>query len=362
MGWGIELKYVEIESFSKSFLLFFISMGTLLGVVFYLNYQRELQSFDEKLLTKMHLCSYSLECKEYTLDFKSKEENKPYILTKNDKEVASFYPIKDASDFYLKLSLTIKAYHEKIHYLHRNLMMEGVVTLVVIIFLSALFSLYALYPLRNALALTREFVKDILHDFNTPIATMRLNLSLLKRQIGENKKVSRIERSIDNILWLEENLRDYLHAQISEVERFNLLELISERVQMIEQNYPKLTYSIDIEPTLSLETHKQDFVRVVDNIIINASKYNKEQGSVEVFYVEKEHTLTIKDRGKGIKNPKKIFKRFYKEHERGLGIGLHIVQKLTKRLKIKIDVESQLGEGTVVRLILNPQTTLLPPL
>ena len=325
-------------------------MATLLSVVFYLNYQRELQSFDEKLLTKMHLCSYTLKCKEYTIDFEPKEGNTPYNLIKNKKEVASLYPIKDSSDFYLKLSLTPQAYHNQIHYLHKNLITEGIITLLSIILLSALFSLYALYPLRNALLLTREFVKDILHDFNTPIATMRLNLSLLKREIGENKKVSRIERSIENILWLEENLKNYLHAKSSKIDSFNLLELIEERLHMIEQNYPNLTYIVKIEPTVMLKTDKQDFVRIVDNIIVNASKYNKEHGSVEISYLSKEHTLTIKDTGKGIKHPKKIFKRFYKEHERGLGIGLHIVKKLTDILEIKIDVQSRLGEGTVVKL------------
>ncbi len=325
-------------------------MATLLSVVFYLNYQKELQSFDEKLLTKMHLCSYSLTCKEYAIDFESKKGNTPYKLIKNIKEIASLYPIKDSSDFYLKLSLTPKAYHDKMHYLHKDLIKEGFITFIIIFILSALFSLYALYPLRNALLLTREFVKDILHDFNTPIATMRLNLSLLKRQIGENKKVSRIERSIENILWLEENLRNYLHAQNSQLEEFNLLELIKERVQMIEQNYPKLTYTIGIDPSVTLQSHKKDFTRVIDNIIVNASKYNKEHGSVQISYLSKKRTLTIKDTGKGIKDPKKIFKRFYKEHERGLGIGLHIVKKLTDMLGIKIEVKTVLGEETIITL------------
>ena len=333
-------------------------MATLLSIVFYLNYQKELQSFDEKLLNKMHLCSYTLKCKEYNIDFEPKEGKIPYKLIKNTKEVVSLYPLKDSSDFYLKLSLTPEAYHNKIHYLHKNLIKEGVFTFITVFLLSALFSIYALFPLRNALILTREFVKDILHDFNTPIATMRLNLSLLKRQVGENKKVARIERSIENILWLEENLRNYLHAQSSELESFNLLGLIKERVHMIEQNYPKLTYQVEIEPSVILETHKQDFVRIVDNIIVNASKYNKEHGSIEIFYTPKERTLTIKDTGKGIKYPKKIFKRFYKEHERGLGIGLHIVKKLTDSLKIKIDVQSKLGEGTVVTLILGERLIL----
>jgi len=326
-------------------------MGTLLGIVFYLNYQRELQHFDEKLLSKMHLCSYSLDCKEFKIEFEPKDSDRYYLLFKKEHEISSLYPIQDDSDFCLKLSLTPDAYHKQIHYLHQNLRLSTLLTLLGTFLLSILFSFYALYPLRNALVLTREFIKDILHDFNTPISTMRLNLSLLQKDIGKNKKVSRIERSIENILALEKNLRDYLQFESSQKEKFNLLEVIEERVHMIEQNYPNLNYTINIDSTIVLESFKKDFVRIVDNIIVNASKYNKHHGSVLIDYNTKEHSLTIKDTGQGIKNPKKIFKRFYKEHERGLGIGLHIVKKLSDVLKIKIEVQTVLKEGTIFRLI-----------
>ncbi len=344
------MKHVELEAFSKSFLLFFISIGTLLGIVFYLNYQKELQSFDEKLLYKMHLCSYSLDCKEYKVDFDREKGKIYYVLFKDSKEVSSFYPLTDVTDFSLKLSMTQEAYHEQMHYLHSDLVRNGLIAFVVVLLLSIGFSFYTLHPLRNALVLTREFIKDILHDFNTPIATMRLNVSLLQKEIGSNKKVSRIERSIENILALEENLRNYLQFESSQKEQFNLLALMVERVHMIEQNYPNLKYEITIDKNVILETFKKDFVRIVDNIIVNASKYNKVHGKVLVRYDSREHNLYIEDTGKGIKNPKRIFERFYKEHERGLGIGLHIVKKLSDVLGIRIEVETVLDEGTTIRL------------
>ncbi|CAA6803704.1 MAG: Two-component sensor histidine kinase [uncultured Sulfurovum sp.] len=325
-------------------------MGILLGIIFYLDYQKELQSFDEKLFYKMHLCSYSLDCQTYKIDFEKKKENVLYKLLKNKQEVSSLYPVKDVSDFYLKLSLSQEEYHEQMHYLHEALIFRAIVTLVVAFLISMLFSFYALYPLRNALVLTREFIKDILHDFNTPIATMRLNLSLLEKEIGSNTKVSRIERSIENILSLEENLKNYLQFQSSEIETFNLLILLQERINMVEQNYPHLRYSIEVPLEIRLHTFKKDFVRIVDNIIINASKYNKSDGQVLLKYDEETRTLSIEDTGKGIKNPKKVFERFYKEHERGVGIGLHIVKKLTEHLNIQIELETLLGKKTIVLL------------
>jgi signal transduction histidine kinase len=66
----------------------------------------------------------------------------------------------------------------------------------------------------------------------------------------------------------------------------------------------------------------------------------------------------IRDNGKGIKNTAKIFDRFYKEHERGLGIGLHIVKKLCDTMHISIYVKSTLGSGSLFTL--NFQALILP--
>jgi len=328
-------------------------MTLLMVAFFYINYQKELQSFDKSLLSRMHLCSYSLKCKEFKIDFKEKQKQNNYMLLKSEDEILSYYPIREASDFLLKLSLSKNLYHSQMHHLHKSLILNALISLILIIFLSIFFSFYALHPLRNSLELTQEFVKDILHDFNTPISTMRLNVSLLKKECKENKKLQRIERSIENILLLQENLKNYLQAKECSKEVFVLSYLIQERVNMIEHNFPHLNYTVTISDKTTLSTCKKEFTRIIDNILSNASKYNKTGGFIDILYISKEHILIIKDNGKGIKNPKKVFNRFYKEHERGLGIGLHIVKKLCQKLGIKIYLKSKLDEGTEVFITLS---------
>jgi hypothetical protein len=204
------LKRVEFEAFSKSFLLFFISMGLLIVILFYINYQKELQNLDKDLLSKMNICNFTLKCKEFKLEFVKRLEQKTYKLYKNKNYIGSLYPLKDSKDYYLKLSISPKEYHTKIHYLHKEIFIYLIITLIVVLILSILFSFYSLYPLKNALHLTQEFVRDILHDFNTPLSTIRLNLSVLHKEIGDNKKILRIERGVENILLLQENLKHYL--------------------------------------------------------------------------------------------------------------------------------------------------------
>jgi len=133
----------------------------------------------------------------------------------------------------------------------------------------------------------------------------------------------------------------------------NLSTLIEERVHLLENSYLDLTYTIEIPKDKIIFIQKKPFTRVVDNILSNASKYNKAEGSVRVTYETRDKCLTISDTGKGIKDTKRVFERFYKEHERGMGIGLHIVKKLSKELEIKIELQSVLGEGTSFKLYLS---------
>jgi len=64
----------------------------------------------------------------------------------------------------------------------------------------------------------------------------------------------------------------------------------------------------------------------------------------------KDNIFSISNSSYGIKNPSKVFDRFYKESKRGLGIGLHIVDKLSKELNIKVDLVLN-NQIVVVRLI-----------
>jgi len=316
------------------------------SVLIYLNYKNELDHLDKALLAKMQLCSYSLKCKEFQIDFVPKKNQHTYRLIKNEKEVSSLYPFKGGDDFYLKLFYSRDDYHKEIHFLHFQSLKYLLILLLIVLIFSILFSLYALYPLRNALLLTREFVKDILHDFNTPISIMRLNISLLHKELEDNKKLSRIERGIENILLLQENLKNYLNTTHTDKSLFNLYTLMNERIHLLENSYKDIIYVVNIPKDSTIILEKKLFTRIIDNLLSNASKYNSKEGKVIVSFHPVQQYLAISDTGKGIKNPKRVFDRFYKEHERGMGIGLHIVKKLCLKLGIAIHVESEVGKGS----------------
>jgi len=144
---------------------------------------------------------------------------------------------------------------------------------------------------------------------------------------------------------LGNNLRSYLEGHSLQKETVDLHRLLQERINTIKKLFPDITFILDNTPLL-IVTNSDAMNRIVDNIINNACKYNKKNGSVWISIHPQNHTLHIEDNGKGIEYPEKVFDRFYKEHERGLGIGLHIVKKLCDELKIAIRVKSALDEGT----------------
>jgi signal transduction histidine kinase len=339
------LSRAEIESFLKSFALFFGSLGILIATLFYINYTKKIQTLDEQLFSQMRLCSFDLKCEQFEIDFIEPNTQKLYTLYKENKTLESYYPIPNSKKYIMHISFGSDKYDVELQKLQREAIYNFLAILGVVLILSILFSIYALYPLRSALLLTQEFIKDILHDFNTPLSSLRLNSAMLKKEIGESEKLSRIEQSVEKILNLQQHLRSYLQNHLQEKEKIDIKDIIQKDIYMLEKNYPDIEFIVDMQNKY-IFTNKDAFLRIIENILSNAAKYNKSGGLVKISYDTKTDTLHITDTGKGIKNPRRIFERFYKEQERGLGIGLHIVKKLCEELGIKIEVKSELGVGS----------------
>lgn len=348
MRWGIVLKRAETESFIKSFLVFFISLSLLSGLLFWYEYTQKRHLLQEAVFNEMKVCSFDLKCSQFTLDFTPLHTATLYELTQDKTGYYALFSIPN-SKYALKLHLSQAQFDSQLHHLQRSLLQAFLLTLFVLGFISILFSFYTLYPLKKALQLTQEFSRDILHDFNTPLASLRLNISLLKVPNSESKKIQRIEQSIERMIALGDNLRGYLEGHSLQKETIDLHHLLQERIGTMKKLFPDITFILDDTPLL-IVTNSDAMNRILDNIINNGCKYNKNNGSVWISIDQKNHTLHIEDNGKGIAYPAKIFDRFYKEHDRGLGIGLHIVKKLCDAMNIPVNVQSTLREGTLFTL------------
>ncbi|MBD3830652.1 MAG: HAMP domain-containing histidine kinase [Arcobacter sp.] len=105
-------------------------------------------------------------------------------------------------------------------------------------------------------------------------------------------------------------------------------------------------------PNVTVKSDINGFIKTIDNLISNAIKYNKRKGIVDIKLLE--NSLTVKDSGIGIESEKiqYIFDRYsrFNSNEGGFGIGLSIVKNIIDEYGMKIDVKSQINEGTSITI------------
>ena len=321
-----------------------------LAVNFWHELQDNKDQLEEKIQIEMKLCAYTVQCDGLKTDFVEKDKSKEENVLYKQGDFYSYFKVPTVDKYLMQVVYPKHRYLFRVGKLKSSIYNKFLLYSLFSALVSFLFALYAVMPLRRALRMNEEFVKDILHDFNTPISSMRINFKLFKREIGENQKIERLENNIETILSLQNNLQIFLKGIPAQTEEFNLKELLEKRIGYFKVLYPDIEYRLSMEKTL-LQTNKDAIVRIVDNLLSNAGKYNKTNG--KVFISMKERSLYIEDTGKGIKDAGRIFDRYYKEQDRGIGIGLHIVKKLCDELHITIKVKSKEKEGTTVILNLN---------
>jgi len=345
------LTKVEFQSFIKSFLLFFISLSSILLGSMFFDYKNKINLFDNQILLEMRMCNYNSKyCDNFNVYFiKNGQSKSIYSLHKTNQDLVSYYPISDKFNDVMKIEMKKNIYIKIVNGIFEDYLTYLFLILGGIFFLSLSFSFYALRPLKEALTITNEFIKDFLHDFNTPISSLRLNISMLKRKNGESKEIIRSENAIENILRLQEHLKSYLNKTEMKKSIFSLNEILNENISVLEKTYHNVQIKNNIDKNIMINTNLDMFHRILLNLLTNACKYNViDKPIVEIYF--NNNILEIKNKSVGIKNIKKIFNRFYKEQERGIGIGLHIVDKLVKEINIEIKVESNKNEFTTFYL------------
>ena len=298
----------------------------------------------------MKLCAYTVQCDGLKTDFVDKSKDTEENILYKNVDFSAYFSIPGVKKSLMKVTYPRKKYDHEVELIKNGLQKKFMLFSLFAAMISFLFSIYALLPLHRALRLNEEFIKDILHDFNTPLTSMKINLQLFKKEIGENQKIERLENNIETILSLQHNLQIFLKEARTQTESINLQKLIQDRVSYFQVLYADVGYHTDI-PDFKITANRDAFTRIIDNLLSNAGKYNKSSGDVSVSL--RGALLIIKDTGKGIAEPSKVFRRYYKEQDRGIGIGMHIVKKLCDEMRIKILIKSKVGQGTEIKLDLS---------
>ena len=214
------------------------------------------------------------------------------------------------------------------------------------------------------------------HQLQNPVAAISGNLELLLDDLPEGDPSERsllaIERATRRITLMIEDL--LVLARVNNPERslkaidVDLVGLLREELDLLTTDADRKEVAVELvtpQDELLVSGDAGELGDLVSNLVSNAVKYSDPGGRVTAAvdralspsgdrFVE----LTIQDRGIGIapEDQMRLFEEFFRSERLevrsrpGTGLGLAIVDRVVRRHGGRIDVESELGVGTTVRV------------
>lgn len=226
----------------------------------------------------------------------------------------------------------------------------------------------------NILAAARsrqDFTANVSHELKTPLTAISGYAELIENQMVDEQKQIKfagdIRKNADRLVSLINDI-----IRLSELDHSegkggftaqDLYEVAEERVELLQEIASKkgVHLSLKGEHTMVL-SNRGMLVELLDNLIGNAIRYNVKDGSVvvEVKMDQGSAKLIISDTGIGIPEAdrERIFERFYrvdKSRSRetgGTGLGLAIVKHIVELHDGEIKLQSELGKGTTIEVVL----------
>lgn len=361
---------------TSTFILFFIAswLFYISGKEQALHQQREVLKYEaEQIQSKLRILHNSLSDKlvyphDKYIDSAIYDLDKNYIFGTFSKNPSlntlnntnKLYYIKRVEPYFLGAAYILVAKNideVPIGKLQRDILLfmfvAGIVFIVLGYYLGKLF----VAPMRDTLKQMNSFIQDTTHELNTPISTILTNIEMIETfgQCDVNRReLKRIEiasktlsQIYDDLTYL--NLNHQYHRQIVPL---NMSQILEERIEyfsaMTEAKHLHVIKNIERDVIWHIDNN--DAIRLIDNLISNAIKYNKSHGELTVSLTIS--TFIVKDSGIGIKREdmKTIQERFKRANnsEGGFGIGLDIVNQVVDSYGATLHIDSIENKGTEV--------------
>ena len=214
----------------------------------------------------------------------------------------------------------------------------------------------------------REFTANVSHELKTPLQSIMGSAELIENGLVKQEDMPRfvghIRTEAARLVTLIEDI-----IRLSQLDEGGEFPFEPVDLKKLAEEASASLASAAAEKQVTIRVHGDDrqitTVRrlaseIIYNLCDNAVKYNREGGSVDVTIDGTAHgaVVTVQDTGIGIppEHQSRVFERFYrvdKSHSRqsgGTGLGLSIVKHAVQYLGGRIELESQPGKGTTMRV------------
>lgn len=225
----------------------------------------------------------------------------------------------------------------------------------------------------NILASARsrqDFTANVSHELKTPITAISGYAELIENHMVDADKevyvAGQIRHNADRLLSLVTDIIQLSELDHGEMPRsFEHIDLLSVARECVNE-YASVASRRNIKLVCSgtpagINADRALIREMIDNLIQNAVRYNRENGKVDVSVaIENSHpVLRVTDTGIGIPSDQldRVFERFYrvdKSRSRetgGTGLGLAIVKHIAQLHSAEIEIKSELNKGTIITII-----------
>lgn len=252
-----------------------------------------------------------------------------------------------------------------------KLLLQLIFTNIIVLGISAAASYFlsakTLQPIEEMLEKQKKFISDASHELRTPLTSLKTSIEVtLKmgeipykkiRELLESnlEDVDNLEKLTNKFLIIERFSKGVNQQKFVEIQFDDLVNACIKNILPKAEIF-NIKISKNIEHT-KLFGDKVGLQEVVNNLLDNAIKYNKNGGQINVDLYSKDNHIyfEVRDTGIGIDplDVPHIFERFYrvdnsrsKSQAEGYGLGLSIVYEIVKQHNGKVNVESTLNKGS----------------
>jgi two-component system, OmpR family, phosphate regulon sensor histidine kinase PhoR len=220
-----------------------------------------------------------------------------------------------------------------------------------------------------------DFVANASHELRTPLATLIGYTETLREQAEEidsatrerflsvvHDEARRMQRIVEDLISLSRIEAEKLIAPIDAVALRPLIEHALESARRTADDRGSTLVSDVANDLPEIAADRSQVLQLLDNLVMNALRYG-EPGTPVTISARGEGPmvhLEVRDEGEGIapEHIKRVTERFYRVDTSrsrslgGTGLGLSIVKHIVERHRGRLNIESELGKGTSVHVLL----------
>lgn len=205
---------------------------------------------------------------------------------------------------------------------------------------------------------------NIAHEIRNPLTAIKTYIELIPKKMNneafQKQIVKDVPQVIERLNDLITELLEYARPREAQKSLFALDRPIVEVMSLVEGELRKNGIQLETQllPSCLVKMDSQQLKQILINLVINSIEAvkNKEEPMIAIKTVKGEEGYYIEVIDNGIGIPAEdmgvIFEPFFTKKSSGTGLGLSVAQQLAEENDGLLTAESQVGQGTVMRLYL----------